>query len=99
MKDILRELDDAKLAREEVIAQTKEREKKIQTLEAEVLHLSEVCGEAQQDKDHAFNTAVQVLTVSTSACRTLLYRTGRGDRLSRREMRWPTRWSTAVLES
>lgn len=42
MKEILRELDDAKLSREEIIAQSKDSEKKIQTLEAEVLHLSEV---------------------------------------------------------
>lgn len=46
MKEILRELDDTKLSREEIIAQSKDSEKKIQTLEAEVLHLSEVCAEA-----------------------------------------------------
>lgn len=99
MKEILRELEEAKLARDEIITQSKDSEKKIQTLEAEVLHFSEVRGEAQQERDHAFNTAVQVLTVSTYACRSLLCRRGRGDRLSRREMRWPTRWSTAVPES
>lgn len=99
MKEILRELDDAKLARDEIIAQSKDNEKKIQTLEAEVLHFSEVCGEGQQEKDQAFNTAVELLTLSTNTCRSLLYRRGRGDRLSRREMRWPTRWSTALLES
>lgn len=44
MKEILRELDDTKLARDEIIAQSKDSEKKIQTLEAEVLHFSEVCG-------------------------------------------------------
>lgn len=99
MKEILRELDDTKLARDEIIAQSKDNEKKIQTLEAEVLHFSEVCGEAQREKAHAFNMAVEVLTVPMFACRSLLYRIGRGDRLSRREMRWPTRWSTAALES
>lgn len=98
MKELLRELDDTKLARDEIIAQSKDNEKKIQTLEAEVLHFSEV-GEAQQGKGGAFITAAQALTVSTCACRSSLYRRGRGDRLSRREMRWPTRWSTAVLES
>lgn len=49
MKEILRELDDTKLSREEIIAQSKDSEKKIQTLEAEVLHLSEVCAEAGKE--------------------------------------------------
>lgn len=43
MKDVLRELDETKLSREEVVSQFKDSEKKIQTLEAEVLHLTEVC--------------------------------------------------------
>lgn len=42
MKEVLRELDETKLSREEVITQSKDSEKRIQTLEAEVLHLSEV---------------------------------------------------------
>lgn len=42
IKEILRELDETKLARDEVIAQSKDSEKKIQTLEAEVLQLTEV---------------------------------------------------------
>lgn len=42
MKEILRELDETKLSREEVIAQSKDSEKKIQTLEADVLQLTEV---------------------------------------------------------
>lgn len=43
MKELLRELDETKLTREDVISQSKDSEKKIQTLEAEVLHLTEVC--------------------------------------------------------
>lgn len=43
MKELLREFDETKLARDEVIAQSKDSEKKIQTLEAEVLQLTEVC--------------------------------------------------------
>lgn len=43
MKELLRELDETKLAREEVITQSKDGEKKMQTLEAEVLQLTEVC--------------------------------------------------------
>ena len=42
MKEILRELDETKLARDEVIAQSKDSEKKIQILEAEVLQFTEV---------------------------------------------------------
>lgn len=42
MKEVLRELDESKLAREEVVAQSKDSEKKIQTLEADMLHLTEV---------------------------------------------------------
>ncbi len=42
MKEVLRELDETKLVRDEMISQSKDSEKKIQTLEAEVLQLSEV---------------------------------------------------------
>lgn len=42
MKEVIRELDETKLSREEAISQLKDSEKKIQTLEAEVLHLTEV---------------------------------------------------------
>lgn len=42
MKEILREFDETKLARDDIIAQSKDSEKKIQTLEAEVLQLTEV---------------------------------------------------------
>nr|XP_020473206.1 myosin-10-like isoform X4 [Monopterus albus] len=43
LKEVLRELDETKLARDEVLAQLKESEKRIQTLEAEVLQFTEVC--------------------------------------------------------
>lgn len=94
MKEILRELDDTKLSREEIIAQSKDSEKKIQTLEAEVLHLSEVCAEADDP-----NPADPVLTVAPRLCRSSLCPRGRRDRLSRRGTSWPTRWSTAARGS
>lgn len=94
MKEILRELDDTKLSREEIIAQSKDSEKKIQTLEAEVLHLSEVCAEADGP-----NPADPVLTVAPRLCRSSLCPRGRRDRLSRRGTSWPTRWSTAARGS
>uniref|UniRef100_A0A3Q2Q3Z8 Myosin-10-like n=1 Tax=Fundulus heteroclitus TaxID=8078 RepID=A0A3Q2Q3Z8_FUNHE len=53
MKEILRELDETKLSREEVIAQSKDSEKKIQTLEAEVLHLTEELAVSERQKRQA----------------------------------------------
>ncbi|KAF3839689.1 hypothetical protein F7725_018406 [Dissostichus mawsoni] len=59
MKEVLRELDESKLSREEVMAQSKDNEKRIQTLEAEVLQFTEVRAlcirqaeeQAQQERD------------------------------------------------
>ncbi|TMS10680.1 Myosin-9 [Larimichthys crocea] len=58
MKEILRELDETKLTRDEVIAQSKDNDKKIQTLEAEVLQFTEELAvserqrrQAQQERD------------------------------------------------
>lgn len=42
MKDYQRELDDARAAREEVLATAKENEKKAKSLEAELMQLQEV---------------------------------------------------------
>lgn len=52
MKEVLRELDEAKVTRDDVISQSKDSEKKIQTLEAEVLHLTEVCMSVCAKKPH-----------------------------------------------
>nr|XP_057941321.1 myosin-10 isoform X2 [Doryrhamphus excisus] len=58
LKDVLRELDETKLSRDEVISQSKDNDKKIQTLEAEVLQLTEELSvsdrqrrQAQQERD------------------------------------------------
>uniref|UniRef100_A0A4W6FND5 Myosin, heavy chain 14, non-muscle n=1 Tax=Lates calcarifer TaxID=8187 RepID=A0A4W6FND5_LATCA len=53
MKEILRELDETKLTRDEVIAQSKDSEKKIQTLEAEVLQLTEELAVSERQKRQA----------------------------------------------
>ncbi|XP_061572934.1 myosin-10 isoform X5 [Cololabis saira] len=65
MKEILRELDEIKLARDEVIVQSKDGDKKIQTLEAEVLHLTEELSvserqrrQAQQERDEVADEMV-----------------------------------------
>lgn len=42
MKEVLRELDETKIARDEIIVQSKDSEKRLQTLEAELLQLTEV---------------------------------------------------------
>lgn len=43
MKELIRELDETKLARDEIVVQSKDSEKRLQTLEAELLQLTEVC--------------------------------------------------------
>lgn len=42
MKDLLRELEDTRLSREEILAQSKENEKKVKSMEAEMIQLQEV---------------------------------------------------------
>uniref|UniRef100_H3CRL6 Myosin, heavy chain 14, non-muscle n=1 Tax=Tetraodon nigroviridis TaxID=99883 RepID=H3CRL6_TETNG len=75
MKEILRELDDTKLARDEIIAQSKDNEKKIQTLEAEVLHFSEELAvserqrrQAQQERDEMADEMVNSTSGKTALC-------------------------------
>lgn len=43
MKDYQRELEEARTSRDEIFAQSKENEKKLKSLEAEILQLQEVC--------------------------------------------------------
>lgn len=42
MKDLLRELEDTRVSREEILAQSKENEKKVKSMEAEMIQLQEV---------------------------------------------------------
>lgn len=42
MKDYQRELEEARSSRDEIFAQSKENEKKLKSLEAEILQLQEV---------------------------------------------------------
>ena len=44
MKDYQRELEDARASRDEIFSQSKENEKKLKSLEAEILQLHEVQG-------------------------------------------------------
>ncbi|TKS82138.1 Myosin heavy chain 10 Myosin heavy chain, non-muscle IIb Non-muscle myosin heavy chain [Collichthys lucidus] len=75
MKEILRELDETKLTRDEVIAQSKDNDKKIQTLEAEVLQFTEELAvserqrrQAQQERDEVADEMV-----NSSAGKTALF--------------------------
>lgn len=42
MKDCMRELDDTRGSREEILAQAKENEKKLKNMEAEMIQMQEV---------------------------------------------------------
>lgn len=44
MKDLLRELDDTRMSRDEILAQSKETEKKMKGMEADMLQMQEVGG-------------------------------------------------------
>lgn len=44
MKDYVRELEDTRASREEILAQAKENEKKLKSMEAEMIQLQEVGG-------------------------------------------------------
>lgn len=43
IKDYMRELDDTRVSREEILAQAKENEKKLKSMEAEMIQMQEVC--------------------------------------------------------
>lgn len=51
MKELIRELDETKLARDEIVAQSKDSEKRLQVLEAELVQLTEVCYPACEDPE------------------------------------------------
>lgn len=42
MKDYMRELEDTRASREDILAQAKENEKKLKSMEAEMIQLQEV---------------------------------------------------------
>lgn len=43
MKEMYRELEDTRMSREEILAQSKETEKKLKAMEADMLQMQEVC--------------------------------------------------------
>lgn len=42
MKDLMRELEDTRMSREEILAQSKESEKKMKGMEADMIQMQEV---------------------------------------------------------
>ncbi len=42
MKELIRELEDTRMSREEILAQSKETEKKLKGMEADMLQMQEV---------------------------------------------------------
>lgn len=42
MKDLIRELEDTRMSRDEILAQSKETEKKLKAMEADMLQMQEV---------------------------------------------------------
>ncbi|KAJ8289965.1 hypothetical protein GJAV_G00007230 [Gymnothorax javanicus] len=69
MKELLRELDETKQARDDVVSQARDNEKRLQTLEAEVLQLTEELAisdrlrrQAQQERDEMADEMVNSST-------------------------------------
>lgn len=50
MKDYMRELEDTRTSREEILAQAKENEKKLKSMEAEMIQLQEVMAYAYKPR-------------------------------------------------
>lgn len=46
MKDLVRELDETRMSREEILALSKETEKKLKAMEADMIQIQEVCRQA-----------------------------------------------------
>lgn len=55
MKDYQRELEDARASRDEIFSQSRENEKKLKSLEAEVLQLQEVSAAGSQCQTSCFS--------------------------------------------
>lgn len=66
MKDLIRELEDTRMSRDEILTLSKESEKKLKTMEADMLQMQEVCSSPA-----LFNTdpLSQTLKLDPSLCR------------------------------
>lgn len=61
MKDLIRELDEARLARDEIASQSKDSEKRLKGLEAELLQLTEELSAAERAKRQAQQERDEIL--------------------------------------
>lgn len=104
MKDYQRELEEARASRDDIFSQSKENEKKLKALEAEILQLQEVTSDVfTPEAPLCISIACASLTAAHPlvglCCRTTLRRRGPVDTPSRRGRSWPTRSPTTPLES
>lgn len=51
MKDLIRELDDTRLSRDEILAQSKDTEKRMKGMEADMLQTQEVSGAVEPSRN------------------------------------------------
>lgn len=97
MKDYQRELEEARTSRDDIFSQSKENEKKLKALEAEILQLQEVtaCFFSPGVSPAASCASVTAAHLPLGlCCRTTRRLRGRVDTPSRRGRSWPTRSPT-----
>lgn len=63
MKDYQRELEDARASRDDIFAVSKENEKKLKSLEAEIVQLHEVLPDGGSDQEGT-NNIITILSIS-----------------------------------
>lgn len=68
MKDYMRELEDTRTSREEILAQAKENEKKLKSMEAEMIQLQEVMEYAWKSRVGLFSSAKNYMQQSKLEC-------------------------------
>ncbi len=100
MKELIRELDETKLARDEIVVQSKDSEKRLQLLEAELLQLTEVCLLCLFNPEY-ISTVLSLLFffLYWHSLRSWLFLRSSGEWPNRREMNWLMKSSTVQLES
>lgn len=98
MKDYQKELDEARASRDEIFSQSKESEKKLKSLETEILQLQEV-------RSVHWRSRSSVMEARTADAPLLFLRRswppprGPVGTASRRRRSWPRRSPTALLGS
>lgn len=105
MKDYQRELEEARASRDDIFTQSKENEKKLKALEAEILQLQEVTADIFTPDSSLFITIIASASLTAAdqlvglCCRTTRRRRELVGMPSRRGRSWQTRSPTTPLES